>query len=207
MSEINTNLPTEESVLQSIEELGGIPAVEVSMEVSGMTAYPTDKTLSIADMPADAKATGDLIDALQGAVEIIDNWTGEDIPLEAPPVDPTEPVEIPTIAEAVNANATNIAANATAIAALQARTGATIPLNAEESAPTIAEAIADVVIQGYPVGSIYMSTSSTAPTFGGTWEEIAITATWTQLKTGTRDYAPIPLGGQGGTVHFWRRTA
>lgn len=205
MSEINTNLPTEESVLQSIEELGGIPAVEVSMEVSGMTAYPTDKTLSIADMPADAKATGDLIDALQGtagsqAADIaeIQAWTGDDIPLEAPSEEQTE--EIPTIAEAVNANAT-------AIAALQARTGATIPLNAEESAPTIAEAIADVVIQGYPVGSIYMSTSSTAPTFGGTWEEIAITATWAQLKDGTRNYAPIPLGGQGGTVHFWRRTA
>lgn len=205
MSEVNTNLPTEESVQQSIEELGGIPAVEVSMEVSGMTAYPTDKTLSIPDMPADAKAVGDLIDSLQGesseqAADIaeIQAWTGDDIPLEAPSEEQTG--EIPTIAEAVNANAT-------AIAALQARTGATIPLNTEESAPTIAEAIADVVSQGYPVGSIYMSTSSTAPTFGGTWEEIAITATWTQLKTGTRDYATLPVGATSGTVHFWRRTA
>lgn len=207
MSEINTSAPTEESVQQSIEELGGIPAIEVSMEVSGMTAYPTDKTLSIPDMPADAKAVGDLIDSLQGesseqAADIaeIQAWTGEDIPLNAPPEEQTEPEEIPTIAEAIGTLATNIAV-------IQAWTGANIPLNTDLDAPTIAQAITNVVSQSYPVGSIYMTTTATAPTFGGTWEEIAITATWAQLKSGTRGYATLATGETGGTVHFWRRTA
>lgn len=133
MSEVNTNA-TEDSILQSIEELGGIPVIEVEMEVSGMTAYPTDKTLSIADMPADAKEVGDQIDILQSA-------------------------------------------------------------------------IASIISESYPVGSIYMTVSDSAPTFTGTWVEIAITATWNQLKTGKRGYAELESGDTGGTVHFWLRTA
>lgn len=56
----------------------------------------------------------------------------------------------------------------------------------------------------YPVGSIYASTSSTAPTFGGTWQEIRIPATWGDLEDGNRSY----VNGTGeGTLHFWKRTA
>lgn len=56
----------------------------------------------------------------------------------------------------------------------------------------------------YPVGSIYVSTSSTAPSFGGTWQEIRIPATWGDLEDGNRSY----INGSGtGTLHFWKRTA
>lgn len=56
----------------------------------------------------------------------------------------------------------------------------------------------------YPVGSIYISTSSTAPTFGGTWVEIVMPATWGDIEDGTRSYK----NGTGtGTIHFWKRTA
>ena len=86
---------------QSIEETGGVPVVEVEMEVSGMTQTAVDKTLSIADMAADAKATGDAIDQVAGdvadlAADVadIEQWTGEDIPLN------TED-DAPTIAEAL----------------------------------------------------------------------------------------------------------
>lgn len=56
----------------------------------------------------------------------------------------------------------------------------------------------------FPVGSIYMSTSSTAPTFGGTWEEILITDTWAEKEADSVSYA---AGTGTGTVHYWRRTA
>lgn len=56
----------------------------------------------------------------------------------------------------------------------------------------------------FPVGSIYMSTSSTAPSFGGTWQEIRITETWAQVEADTQGYE---AGAGTGTVHYWRRTA
>lgn len=56
----------------------------------------------------------------------------------------------------------------------------------------------------FPVGSIYMSTSATAPTFGGTWQEIRITDTWAQVEANTQSYE---AGAGTGTVHYWRRTA
>ena len=56
----------------------------------------------------------------------------------------------------------------------------------------------------FPVGSIYMSTSSTAPSFGGTWSEITIPLSWDDVKDGTRNYTDA---AGTGTVHLWRRTA
>lgn len=54
----------------------------------------------------------------------------------------------------------------------------------------------------YPVGSIYMSTSSTPPTFGGSWSEITIPATWGDIEDGMRSY----VYGEGtGLIHFWKR--
>jgi len=61
----------------------------------------------------------------------------------------------------------------------------------------------DVLNTFFPVGSIYTSTSSSAPTFGGTWEEVKVTSTKAQQKTGDHSY----VAGTGtGTLHYWRRT-
>ncbi len=127
-------MPNEQSVQESIESTGGIPVISVSLEVSGMTAYPTDKTLNIADMAADAKEVGDRLDVIEAA-------------------------------------------------------------------------ISGIVGESYPVGSIYMTTSNSAPEFTGTWVEVGITATWTQLRTGKRDYETLDSEDTGGSVHFWLRTA
>lgn len=151
---------------QSIESTGGIPEIEMDMEVSGMTQAAVDKTLSIPDMAADAKATGDAIgkasdDIADVASDVADilQWTGQDIKLTSDP-----------------------------------------------ESKTIAEAVSQVISEPYPVGSIYMSTHSHAPLFSGTWVEIGVTATWTQLKNGKRDYVELDTGDTGGTVHFWLRT-
>lgn len=166
MSEVNTGA-TEQSVLQSIEELGGIPTIELEMEVSGMTAYPTDKTLSIQDMAADAAAVGDAINDLQGAIA--------DTELE--------------------------------IAGIEAWTANDIPMTNEQGSQSIAEAIDGIIGNSYPVGTIYMTISSDAPALEGTWVEVAISATFTQIKAGKHGYRQLESGETGGPVHFWLRTA
>lgn len=56
----------------------------------------------------------------------------------------------------------------------------------------------------FPVGSIYMSTSSTAPSFGGTWEEVILLQTLDQSKHGYVDFFP---GTNTGNLHYWKRIA
>lgn len=53
---------------QSIEETGGVPEIELEVEVFGMTQAAVDKTLSIPDMAADAKAVGDALSDIESAV-------------------------------------------------------------------------------------------------------------------------------------------
>lgn len=153
---------------QSILDIGGIPEIDEDVEVFGMTQAEVDKTLTLEDCAADAKAVGDrfgnveadIID-LDEKVREIENWTGEDILLK--------PDDEQTVSGAI-------------------------------------EELQQQTIQNvYPIGSIYMSTSAEAPSFLGTeWEEILITATWSQLKSGMRSHA---AGQSTGTVHFWMRTA
>lgn len=161
-----SNGSNENAVQNSIEETGGIPEIEEEMEISGMTQAAVDKTLSIPDMAADAKATGD----------------------------------------AIHAVSENLADLATDVGAIENWTGADIPLNGEPDAPTINEAMQNLVGEAYPVGSIYMTIEDGAPPFGGTWIEVLITATISQLKTGKRGYENLPEGETGGLVHFWLRT-
>lgn len=62
----------------------------------------------------------------------------------------------------------------------------------------------------FPVGAIYVSTSSTAPTFGGAnwnWQEIMIPVTQGDLMDGSRSYAAKGSGDTPGTLHFWMRIA
>lgn len=62
----------------------------------------------------------------------------------------------------------------------------------------------DVLNTFFPVGAIYTSTSSSAPTFGGTWQEVKVTATRAQVKTGDHS---VQAGTGTGTLHYWQRTA
>lgn len=204
MSEVNNSTTlseaTEESIQQSIEELGGIPLIELDLEVSGMTAYPTDTTLSVHGMAADAWKVGDKIGDLEADIAEINAWTGADIPLNTLS-------GAPTVAYQVGTNTTNIATNTGDINTIKAWTAADIPMSSTAGAQSVADAIGGIVSESYPVGSIYMTVSEDEPTFDGTWVEIAITATWSQLKTGKRGYAELEEGETGGTVHFWLRTA
>lgn len=80
---------------ESIQETGGIPEIEVELEVAGMTMYPTDKTLNIRDQAADAKAVGDEFANVNVDIGNILARTGSDIPITSGSSD--------TIADAVSA--------------------------------------------------------------------------------------------------------
>lgn len=70
--------------------------------------------------------------------------------------------------------------------------------------------VSGVVGKLFPVGSIYISTSDTAPTFGESnwnWQEIMIPVTHGDLMDGARSYAEKGASDTPGTLHFWLRIA
>lgn len=80
----------------------------------------------------------------------------------------------------------------------------------EDEIAAIETDVDDVINVLFPVGSIYVSTSSTAPTFGGAswrWQEIMIPVTQGDLIDGSRSYADKTESDTPGTIHFWRRIA
>ena len=80
----------------------------------------------------------------------------------------------------------------------------------QEEIDAIETGVESAAGQLFPVGAVYISTSSTAPTFGGTnwnWQEILIPTTWGDLENGQRSYAEKGSGDTTGTLHFWLRVA
>lgn len=78
----------------------------------------------------------------------------------------------------------------------------------EEEIQDIAVNVSGVADALFPVGCIYVSTSATAPTFGGSnwrWVEIMIPVTYGDLMDGSRSYADKTSEDTPGTLHFWRR--
>lgn len=78
----------------------------------------------------------------------------------------------------------------------------------EEEIQDIIVDVSSIANTLFPVGCIYVSTSATAPTFGGTnwrWVEIMIPVTHGDLMDGSRSYADKTSGDTPGTLHFWRR--
>ena len=78
----------------------------------------------------------------------------------------------------------------------------------EEEIEAIDTGVDSVPGKLFPVGSIYVSTSSTAPTFGGAnwnWKEIMLPVTQGDLMDGSRSYAEKTVNDTPGTLHFWLR--
>lgn len=78
----------------------------------------------------------------------------------------------------------------------------------EEIAAVVTD-VDEIIENLFPVGCIYISTSDTAPTFGGdnwNWEEIIIPVTQGDLMDGSRSYAAVGSVTTG-TMHFWLRVA
>ena len=140
MSEVNNTSP------ESIDD--GIPEVSFTLEVSETMQAPIDDTLTIEGMAADAKATGDAIQAAKDDLQ--------------------------------------------------------------EEIDAIETGVDSVAGRLFPVGAVYISTSATAPTFGGSnwnWQEIKIPVTQGDLMDGFRSYAAKESGDTPGTLHFWLRIA
>lgn len=80
----------------------------------------------------------------------------------------------------------------------------------QEEIDNIETGVESVAGKLFPVGSIYISTSDSAPTFGGTnwnWQEIMIPVKQGDLINGSRSYAAKGSGDTPGTIHFWLRIA
>lgn len=164
---------------ESIQETGGVPVLHMTVSPSLNVQTPVDKTLSISEMAADAKATGDAINNLGSELEqeitdlaadvIPKNWIDDSLALEG------MVAESKTVGDALS---------------------------------SLREAIASITNTTYPVGSIYMTTETSVPaSIGGTWTEILIPMTWNDLKKGSRSYANLGSDQPERTIHFFLRVS
>ena len=140
MSELN-NQASEQNTQDSINETGGIPEITMSLEVSGMTQTPVDKSLTISDMAADAKVTGDRfadvesdIFRIEGNITVLSARTGADIAL-------TGETGSDSIANVVTGAVESISDMQTAITGLQAETADDIPYTSGPESPSIKETV------------------------------------------------------------------
>ena len=162
----------------SIQESGGVPVLRMTVSPSQVIQSPVDKTLSISEMPADAKATGDAINNLGSALE-------EEISELAADVIPKSWIDTTLTGEGQVAEAKTVG----------------------DALASIREAISSLTNMTFPVGSIYMTTETTVPeTLDGTWVEILMPMTWNDLKKGTRSYTELGENPPDRTVHFFLRT-
>lgn len=142
---------------ESIDD--GVPQVTFTVRVAETMQAPVDQYLQTAGMAADAKATGDAINAAKDEMQTaLDNAIG----------------------------------------------------GVQDDINDLETGLAGVPGDLYPVGSIYISTSATAPTFGGEnwrWKEILLPVKQGDLVDGTRSYAEMQEGDTPGTLHFWLRIA
>lgn len=192
---------------QNIEETGGVPEIEMEVEVFGMVQYPTDKTLSMADMAADAKATGDAIinvrsDVSDVQTDITDLYGSiDDVNDEITSVKSVQETQAEQMVQMQSAVSE-------AVHRVDTLTGVDIPVDTSLDAPSVADKFQqienNIFAQMFPIGSIYMTSNAIAPSFPGVyWEEVVPVATYGELKADALHFIP---GTGTGSSHYWRST-
>ena len=158
----------------SLNETSGIPEIDYEVEVFGMTQAEVDKTLTIDDCAADAKAVGDRFGNVEGdisdldaAIQAINAWTGEDIRLK--------PGTEQTVSAAIEAANTRMAS------AIQMSTEDT--RNTKDAIDSVASGLSDL-------SGTVTDLSETVTDLSGTVTDLSGTVT----ELGERTASDIPYG-------------